>query len=94
MADASFTNFFNRPFGLNVRVNDKTLKQASETLSISAGSVLSPVFDYLESNEKVFNGEVATEINKVFAQSFNIGARMQQEDKKVNGPKPKFDNKF
>lgn len=94
MADASFTNFFNRPFGLNVRVPDRTLKQAGETLSSTAGGVLSPMLDYLEDNEKVFTGEVSAEINKIFAQSFNIGARMQAEDKKVNGPKPSFDNKF
>lgn len=94
MAEASFNSFFNRPFGLNVKVPERTLKQAGETLSNTAGGVLSPMLNYLEENEKVFTGDVANEINKIFASSFNIGMRMQEENVKVNGAVPKFDSKF
>jgi len=94
MAEASFNNFFNKPFGLNVKVPERTLKQAGDTLQSTAGGVLTPLTDYLEENDKVFTGEVATEINKIFGYCFNIGAKMQAEDLKVNGAAPKFDTKF
>ena len=90
----SFTSFFNKSFGMNVRVPERTLKQAGETLSNTAGGVLNPLFEYLEDNEKVFNGDISLEMNKLFANSFNIGARMREEDIKVNGPAPKFDATF
>ncbi|MEI8378467.1 MAG: hypothetical protein WCF95_08020 [bacterium] len=94
MTEASFSNFFNRPFGLNVKVPERTLKQAGDTLQNTAGGVLTPLTDYLEDNEKVFTGEVAKEINKIFSYCFNIGAKMQAEDVKVNGKTPNFDTKF
>lgn len=95
MADTTtFTGFFNQPFGLNVKVPTRTIKQAGDTLGNTAGGVLSPIVDYLESNEKVFTGEIAEEIDKIFVQSFNIGAKLRAEDVKVNGDAPKFDTKF
>ena len=94
MAEASFSNFFNKPFGLNVKVPERTLQQAGATLSNTAGGVLSPITDYLETNEEVFNGDVAKEINRIFSHTFNIGSIMRQEDVKVNGNAPKFDSKF
>ena len=94
MAEASFNNFFNRPFGLNVKVPERTLKQAGETIANRASGVFSPMLNYLEDNQKVFTGNVSQEINKIFAESFNIGARMQDENIRVNGAVPKFDSKF
>lgn len=79
---------------MNVKVPERTLKQAGDTLQNTAGGVLAPLTNYLEDNEKVFTGEVSTEINKIFGHCFNIGAKMQAEDIKVNGATPKFDTKF
>ena len=94
MSDAAFNSFFNKSFGLNIKVPDRTLKQAGQTLGNTANGVLSPLFTYLEENEKIFNGDAVAEADKLFAASFNIGARMHEEDIKVNGETPKFDSKF
>lgn len=90
----SFTNFFNKSFGMNVKVPTRTIQQAGKTLENTANGVLSPLFEYLEDNETVFNGDISKEINKIFVNSFNIGAKMREADVKVNGPAPKFDAKF
>lgn len=94
MTQASFTNFFNKPFGMNIKVPERTLQQAGKTIGDTANGVFEPLFVYLEENENVFTGNVAEEITKVNLASFNIGAKMQEEDMKVNGKAPKFDNKF
>lgn len=94
MTEASFNSFFNRPFGLNVKSHERTIKQAGDTLANTANGVFSPLFTYLKDNEQVFNGDIQKESKKYFAASFNIGAKMQEEDIKVNGAKPKFDSKF
>lgn len=94
MAEASFNNFFNKPFGLNVKSHERTLQLAGKTLTNTAGGVFEPLFTYLKENEEVFNGDIKKETNKYFASSFNIGARMQEEDIKVNGAPPRFDTKF
>lgn len=91
---SSFNSFFNQPFGLNVKVPERTLKQAGDTLSGTASGVFEPLFTYLEENENVFTGDISNEIRKINVASFNIGARMQAENVKVNGAVPKFDSKF
>lgn len=92
----TFTNFFNNSnsFGFNVKSHEKTLQLAGQTLSNTAGGVFSPLFDFLEENDNVFTGDVTREIQRINANSFNIGMVMQQVDSSVNGPKPKFDAKF
>ena len=86
MAEQNFT--FNRPFkpfGMNVRVPERTLKQASETFEDIVKAAAVPLFEFLEENEKVFNGDVAFEINKVNAQNFTIGSAMRMEDERLHG---------
>ena len=94
MSEASFNSFFNKPFGLNVQVPERTLKQAGSTLNGTASGILKPALNYLEENEEVFTGEVAQEIKKIHTNSFNIGSKMRQEDERVNGRAPKFDSNF
>lgn len=96
MSEASFTNFFNnsQSFGLNIKVPTRTIKQAGQTLSNTAGGVFEPLFTYLEENEKVFSGDITNELNKTLATNFNITLTMNAVDEKVNGPKPTFDTKF
>lgn len=74
MADSN--NILNRPFGLNIRVPERTLKQAQETAT-NAVNIFSPVFNYLEDNDKVFNGDVAKEIDKYNRMAYNLGAVMR-----------------
>ncbi len=95
MSDSNFT--FNRPykpFGLNVKVPERTIQQAGETLEELVKSPAAPLFEFLEENEAVFNGDVAYEINKTVAQNFTIGSAMRIENEKVNGKNPSFDMHF
>jgi hypothetical protein len=95
MADSNFT--FNRPFkpfGMNVKVPERTLQQAGETLENIVKAPATPLFEFLEENESVFNGDVAFEINKTNAQNFTIGSAMRMEDERVNGRNPSFDMHF
>ena len=98
MADANTS--FNRPykpFGFNIKVpeiGEKTIKLAEGTLTNIVKSPVEPLFNFLEENEKVFNGDITYEMNKVFAESFNLGSAMRLEDEKINGLPPKFDMHF
>jgi len=60
-----------KPFGLNVRVPERTIQQVTETVK----SVVVPkdggLFGYFAKNEDVFNGNVAKETEKLFVQGFN-----------------------
>lgn len=97
MTESAFTNFFNnsQAFGLNVVTgHERTLQQVGQTAGNIAGGVFSPLFEYLEENENVFNGDLTTELNKTRVANFNMGLIMQAEDVKVNGQRPSFDARF
>lgn len=96
MADSNFTNFFNGTggFGITVKAHERTLQQVGETLSNTAGGVFEPLFTYLEENDNVFSGDLTHELNKCYAENFNMTLLMNAADEKVNGPKPTFDTKF
>ncbi len=98
MADtgASFNRPY-KPFGMNVKVpeiGERTLKQAGETLSNIVKSPTEPLFQFLEENEEVFNGDLSYKINKLHAESFTIGSAMRMEDEKMNGLPSSFDMHF
>lgn len=80
---------FNMPFGLNVRVPTRTLQEAQKTLENQISSLWTPLFDYLEKNEAVFNGDVVEQINQYNRQAYNLGAIMREVSEK-----PAFDMKF
>lgn len=95
MADSNFS--FNRPykpFGFNIQVPERTLQQAGETLESIVKAPTDPLFNFLEENEGVFNGDVAFEINRTVAQNFTIGSAMRIENEKINGKNPSFDMHF
>ena len=95
MAESQFN--FNRPYkplGLNVAVPERTIQQAGETLEGLIKAPAAPLFEFLEKNEVVFNGDLAFEINKVEAQNFTIGSALRLEDEKINGRPPHFDMHF
>ncbi len=88
---------FNRPykpFGMNVQVPEHTIRHATQTLEELVKIPTAPLFEFLEENEGVFNGDVAFEINKTIAQNFTIGSAMRMEDEKINGQRPNFDMHF
>ena len=93
---ASFNRPY-KPFGFNVKVpeiGDRTLKLAEGTLTNIVSAPVEPLFNFLEENEKVFNGDINFEINKAFAESFTIGSARRMEDEKINGMPPSFDMHF
>lgn len=73
---------------------EKTIQQAGKTLEDTASGVFSPLFEYLEDNEKVFTGDIALEINKKHAAAFNIAAAMQMAHDETNSTAQKFDSQF
>ena len=79
---------------MNVKVPERTLKQAGETLGNLAKGPADPLFKFLEENEQVFNGDLNYQINRISAQSFTIGSAMRMEDEKINGMPPSFDMHF
>ncbi|MBO6181420.1 hypothetical protein J6O86_07030 [bacterium] len=88
---------FNRPykpFGFNIQVPERTIQQAGQSLENLIKAPTEPLFNFLEENEEVFNGDVAFEINKMVAQNFTIGSLMRMEDEKVNGKQSKIDMHF
>lgn len=88
---------FNRPykpFGFNIQVPERTMQQAGQSLENLFKAPTEPLFNFLEENEEVFNGDVAFEINKTVAQNFTIGSMMRLEDEKVNGKQSKLDMHF
>ena len=60
-----------KPFGLNVRVPERTIQQISETVKANATSGVSNIFNYLAKNEQVFDGTVARQLDDLFVQDFN-----------------------
>ena len=98
MADtgASFNRPY-KPFGFNVRmpeIGERTMKLAGGTLGKIISSPTDPLFEFLEENENVFNGDISYQINKLFAESFTIGSAMRLEDEKINGQQSSFDMHF
>ncbi len=60
-----------KPFGLNVKVPERTIQQITESVKANASSNISGIFKYLEKNENVFNGTVARQLDDLFVQDFN-----------------------
>ena len=60
-----------KPFGLNVKVPERTIQQISETVKANATSGVSSIFNYLAKNENVFDGTVARQLDDLFVQDFN-----------------------
>lgn len=91
---ASFNRPY-KPFGLNVKVpGERTLKLMAGTLEGVAKAPVDPLFQFLEENEEVFNGDLTYKINKINAESFTIGSAMRIQDQKTNGDPPNFDMHF
>ena len=83
------TNELNLPFGLNVRLPQRTLQQMQETLEGQVENLFMPINNFFEVGENVFNGNVAEKIDTYNRQTYNLGAIMR------NGiEKPTFDMKM
>jgi len=69
MAQNSGINFF----GMNIHIPTRTIKQVKDTAINHLGDIVSPIFEYLEDNQKVFTGEARAELNKYNAQLYAYG---------------------
>lgn len=67
------TNFNIKSFGLNVIPDLKQGKYPVQSVEKAIGDMWEPVLDYLATNENVFSGEVAQEINKINIQTMQLG---------------------
>ena len=67
------TNFNIKSFGLNVVPDLRNGKQAAHTVEKAIGDMWEPVLDYLATNDNVFSGEVANEINRINIQTMQLG---------------------
>lgn len=76
-------NFFKQPFGMNIKVPTRTIQQTQETAQNALGSVFEPLFDFIDSNQGVFTGNVANQIEKYNLMSYNVGAALRKD--RVNG---------
>ncbi len=76
-------NFFKQPFGMNIKVPVKTIKQVEKTAEGTVSGIFEPLFNFIDSNQQVFNGNVANEIEKYNLMQYNIGAALRRD--KVNG---------
>lgn len=68
------TNFNVKSFGLNVIPNLKGgSQQAAKSVEKAIGDMWEPVLDYLATNENVFSGDVAKQINRINIQTMQLG---------------------
>lgn len=74
-------NFFE---GLNFQLPKKTIKEFQKVVKEEAKNIsVNPFLNYLDENEKVFNGEVANEIRKCYSQIYALG-QMTREGQPVS----------
>lgn len=76
-------NFFNKPFGMNIKVPVKTIKQVEKTAEGTVGGIFEPLFSFIDENQSVFTGNIANQIEQYNLMSYNIGAALRKD--KVNG---------
>lgn len=70
-----------KPFGLNVKVPERTIKQIGDSIKTNTTSGVTNIFNYLERNEKVFDGTVMKQLDNLFVQDFNTKQILKAADK-------------
>ena len=73
-----------KPFGLNIKVPKRTIKQSQDTITTRVNSVWQPLFNFIQENQQVFNGSIAEEIEKYNLMSYNTGAILRNSSPKTN----------
>ncbi len=76
MADGN--NMLNKPFGLNIKVPTRTIKQTQETAQNTVNGLWQPLFNFIDENQAVFKGDIAKEIEKYNLMSYNVGAALRK----------------
>ena len=73
-------NYTLRSFGLNIVPKTANKEVVQKEVGKAIEGLWEPVFDYLEQNESVFNGDIHKEIEKVNIQMLNLGMEMRRGD--------------
>lgn len=76
-------NFIKKPFGMNIKVPTKTIKQIEKTAGGTVGGIFEPLFNFIDDNQSVFTGDVSKEIDKYNIMQYNISAALRADN--VNG---------
>ncbi len=71
-------DFLNKPFGMNIKVPTRTIKQTQETAQGVVSGIWEPLFSFIDQNQNVFSGNVAGEIEKYNIMSYNVGAALRK----------------
>ena len=73
-------NFFERPFGFNIKSYERTIQQGKET-ALKVVKDLNPFGVNFEQNMDVYNGKVANDFDQLSTLYFNIESQLRQADK-------------
>lgn len=84
----SENNILNQPFGMNIKLPQRTLQQGKDTIEHGVKGVFEPLFNFIEDNQPVFSGKIAEEIERYNLMSYNTGAVLRNAQ-----PKKTFDIK-
>ena len=67
------------PFGLNIALPKRTIQEVQQVVKQEIENIsANPFANYLNENEKVFTGEIASEIRKYQAQMYALGQVMRE----------------
>lgn len=67
------------PFGLNISLPTKTIEEVKKVAQQEIANIsANPFENYLENNDRVFSGEVASEIRKHQSQIYTLGQVMRE----------------
>ena len=72
-------NFIKQPFGLNVKIPTRTIKQIEKTAGDTVNGIWEPLFNFIDENQNVFTGNVSMQITKYNAMMYNIGAALRAD---------------
>lgn len=76
-------NVLNQPFGMNIRVPERTIQQVQETAGSTVNGLWGSLFNYIDENQDVFTGDVANEISKYNRLTYALGAAARDGKAKV-----------
>ena len=69
----------NNPFGINIQLPKKTIEEVKKIVQQESENLaLNPFLSYFDQNDKVFSGEVASEIKKYQSQIYTLGQVMRE----------------
>jgi fructose-1,6-bisphosphatase len=70
----------NNTFGLNLTVPKKNLEEVTKVVKQEVENIsVNPFVEYFAENDKVFSGEVSSEIKKYQAQMYTLGQVIRED---------------